>query len=378
MGRWKKNLLAALVLAALALGMACPAFGSGSNAEVNLMAVNERMLETTAENMPRTVGGVLYVPYTMLSNLYTNIDLGISALYSTTRRTVMVTNRGTKGVIFDLQANTGEDLDGSPVPVRAMVRNNTVFVPIDWLCEYFGTISCSRTSTRYGTLVRVTSSAAVLSDRAFVDAADNLLASYLKRYLESVSESGNDPTPSGGVQPSAPPSGAELYLAFRCGDEGEECARLVEGRELRSLFLFAPEELRERDGLVRRLVGAGHTVGLLLTGETAEDCLVRGSEGAELLAAIARYPVLVASAPNLDETGRQALAQAGYVLWDADVRGEDYSSGPALVRGLSTRKVSRVELDCGSGGASFLRGALGAMEEEECQVYQPTAPALAS
>lgn len=375
MKRWKMALLAAALLAALALGMT--GLASGSGAEVNLMAVNERVImELTTENMPRTVGGVLYVPYTMLSSLSTGIDLGISSLYSATRRTVVVTNRGQKGVIFDLQTNTAQDLDGNPVPARAMVRNSTVFVPIDWLCEYFGTISCTRTPTRYGTLIRVTSASAILSDESFVDAADNLLASSLAHYLESAGNANVQPTPSGGVQVSEPPSGAELYLAFRCGDEGEECARLAEGRELRTLFLFTPEQLEQRDGLVRRLAGAGHTVGLLLTGESAEDCLTQGSAGAALLAAIARYPALVVSAPNLDGPGREELAGAGYALWDAGVFGKDYSSGSALVRGLSPRRMNYVELDCGSGGAAFLREVLAAMDEEECRAYQPTAPAL--
>ncbi|MBD5085357.1 MAG: hypothetical protein HDT33_09985 [Clostridiales bacterium] len=378
MKRWKKGLLAAVLLAALALGMASPAFGSGTDTEVNLMAVNETvLLELTTENMPRTVGGVLYVPYTMLSNLSTGIDLGISSLYSATRRMVVVTNRGRKGIVFDLQTNTAQDLDGNPVSARAMVRNNTVFVPIDWLCQYFGTISCSRTPTPYGTLIRVTSANVILSDQSFVDAADSLLASSLSHYLESVGNANVQLPPSGGAQTSEPPSGAELYMAFRCGDEGEECARLVEGRELRSLFLFTPEQLEEQDDLVRRLVGAGHTVGLLLTGENTEDCLTQGSEGAALLAAIARYPALVVSAPNLDEPGREELAEAGYALWDADVFEEDYPSGSALVRGLSPQWMNYVELDCGSGGAAFLREVLNAMDEEECQAYQPTAPALA-
>ena len=178
------------------------------------------------------------------------------------------------------------------------------------------------------------------------------------------------------MQTSEPPSGAELHLAFRCGAEGEECARLVEGRELRSLFLFTPEQMEEQDDLVRRLVGAGHTVGMLLTGENAEDCLTQGSEGAALLAAIARYPALVVSAPNLDEPGREELAEAGSALWDADVFEEDYPSGSALVRGLSPQQMNYVELECGSGGAAFLREVLSTMDEEECQAYQPTAPAL--
>ena len=178
---WKKITSKMLALGALALAAALVLSASASTGNVNLMAVNERvLLDLTADNMPRTVGGVLYVPYTMLSYQATGIDLGVNAMYSTTKRTLLVTD-GELGVVFDTRANTAQDLSGITVPAQAMVRNGTVFVPIDWLCEYFGTIRCTRTRTRYGTLIRLTSSSAILSDRAFLSAADNLLADSLNR-----------------------------------------------------------------------------------------------------------------------------------------------------------------------------------------------------
>ena len=70
---WKKGLLAAALCAALALGIAIPA--SGLSSVVYLMAVNERVLDVTTENMPTVMGGVLYVPYTMLSIRDTGINL---------------------------------------------------------------------------------------------------------------------------------------------------------------------------------------------------------------------------------------------------------------------------------------------------------------
>ena len=373
MRHWKKGLLAVAVVALL-LGLLGTA--SGTAVRVNLMAVNDRVLETTAENMPRTVGGVLYVPYTMLSYQATNIDLGVNAMYSITKRTVLVSD-GQRGVVFDTQANTAQDFSGETLPVRAMMRNTTVFVPIDWLCEYFGTISCSRTPTQYGTVIRVTSSAAILNDRDFVDSATNQLAGSLRHYLESGGAGEvDDPVPSNSVEPSAPTSGAELFLACRWGTEAAECALLLEGRGQRGLFLFTCEELDGQDGLVRRLVGAGHTVGLALTGEDGPGCLAQAEEGGKLLAAAARYNVLVVSADALDDQGREALVQAGYAVWTPTVSGEDYASGAALVRGLNARRVNYVELDCGRGGTTFLRGALSAMAEENCQIYQATAPAL--
>ena len=376
MRRWKKT--AALALCALVLAGALSLSASASPGNVNLMAVNERvLLDLTADNMPRTVGGVLYVPYTMLSYQATGIDLGVNAMYSTTKRTLLVTD-GQLGVVFDTRANNAQDLSGAEVSAQAMVRNGTVFVPIDWLCDYFGTISCTRTSTRHGTLIRLTSSSAILSDRSFVSAADNQLADSLSRYLESGGRGeGENPVPSGGAEASEPPSGGELYLALLWGDDGEECVRLAEGRGLRALFLFTPEQLREQDDLVRRLVGAGHTIGLSLEGEDVEACMDQAADGRGLLAAIARCPALVAGAPNLDREGRDALAQDGFAVWQPTLKGADYSTGAALARKLDPQQVNYVEIGCGSGGARFLRAALDAMEEENCQIYQATAPALA-
>ena len=90
---WKKITSKMLALGALALAAALVLSASASTGNVNLMAVNERvLLDLTADNMPRTVGGVLYVPYTMLSYQATGIDLGVNAMYSTTKRTLLVTD----------------------------------------------------------------------------------------------------------------------------------------------------------------------------------------------------------------------------------------------------------------------------------------------
>ena len=370
----KKGLLAAALCLMLGLGLAIPAFGASST--VYLMAVNDTVVDMTAENMPRTVGGVLYVPYTMLSNQANGFNLGVSALYSSTRHTLLISN-GQRGIIFDTQNNTAEDLDGNPVSARAMVRNSMVFMPIDYLCSYFGTISCSRIQTPYGILIRVTNSAAVLNDRVFVDAADNQLAENLRRYLAAGGETVvPEPSSSPQAEPSAAPIQAELYLAFRAGTSAAECAQLIEAFGQRALFLFSLEDLTQGDDLVRQLAGAGHTLGLALTGEDAESCLAQAARGRELMAAFARYHTIVVSAPGLSGEGRTALAEAGYVLWDADVRGEDFATGGAMVEALNPRQVNFVELGCGAGSAAFLRAALTAMSEQNCQIYQATAPAL--
>ncbi len=379
---WKKRLLAAALCALALLGFAVPASGAGGT--VYLMAVNEKVLDTTVENMPAIMGGVLYVPYTMLSIRDSGINLGVSALYSTTRRTLLVSN-GQIGVVFDTQGNTAQDLQGNPVAARAMVRNSMIFVPIDWLCSYFGTISCSRVRTPYGTLIRVTNGAVVLRDLDFVDAAGGQLEEKQRNYLASIAPPPDTPAPTSppgpanpgpSGEPSAPPLQAEVLLALRWGEQGAEMAAQLEGRGERALILFPWDSLKDNDDAVRRAAAAGHTVGLLLTGETVEDCLDQGLEGRRRLAEIARCPVLVASAPALDGEGRDALAREGWALWTPELSGENFRTAAALIGALDSRQPNRVELDCGPGGEAFLRGLLAALDREDCQVRQATAPAL--
>ena len=385
MKNWKKGLLAALC-AVLALGAAIPAFGTSGT--VYLMAVNDRVLDVTAENMPAVMGGVLYVPYTMLSTRDTGINLGVNAIYSSIKRTVLVSD-GQRGVQFDLQSNSAKDLQGHSIPgVRAMVRNSMTFVPIDFLCSYFSAISYSRVRSKYGVVVRVTNRSAVLRDLDFADAAEGLLADSLRGYYASIAPPETAaPTPPPTApsvptappvvsQPSAPPVEAEVLLALRWGRQAGELARLLEERDERALFLFTADELREQDDAVRRLAAAGHTIGLALTGEDAGTCAAQLEEGRRLLAEIARYYTLVISAGALNGEDREALRQEGCAVWSPDIRGKDYDSGRSLAESLVPRSANRVELECGTGSTAFLRSMLEAMDAQSCTLRQATAPLL--
>ncbi len=374
MVRMGKRLVGLVLCAVLLLGL--KVFSAGAANSIYLMAVNDTVVETTASNMPITVGGALHIPYTMLSSRSTGVNLGVSAQYSTSRRTVLVSN-DSMGVIFDTQANSAHDLNNHLLEVRAVVRNGMVYLPLVWVCNYFGSITYSLVRTPYGVLVRVTNGAAILSDVSFVDAASSQLEDNFRRYQQSISTGWQTEEPVNSVQPGGRRDRPLVYLAFRCGERIETVARMLEARGERVLFLFQPEELIEWDSLVRNLVAAGHTVGLTLSGQSWKDCLDQGAEGSRLLAAIARCAVLIVQADGLDQDGQKRLAEAGYVLWYSTHDGKDFSSGGTLARALRDGRDNYIEIVCDQRGVSLLTSALDAFSRQGCRLRQATAPILA-
>ena len=371
-----RRILAALLSAALLLGVAAASSASASN--VYFMAVNDNLVEMTPENMPMVVGGVLYVPYTMLSIRDTGINLGVSAQYSASRRTALVSD-GSRAVTFVLQSNTAYDPQGNYVDARAVMRNAMVFLPLAWVCGYFGGITYTTNRTPYGTLVRVTNEAVILSDAAFIDAADSMLRNNLASYQQAISAQQPSPEPSAEPGPSdstQPDSGPVVYLALLWGDAAQEVAQRLESLGRRGLFLLTPQQLAQEDDLVRRLVGAGHSIGLDLTGTTVSQCVQQAREGAQLLSDIARWPVYIVRAAGLDESQRDQLAQEGWSVWSATQRWEGGSTAYQLLSQLTSSQTNYVEAVCSSGNLSPLSSALGSLTGTGYQLLQTTAPAL--
>lgn len=363
---------AAVLCLALLLGAVARASSTGG---IYFMAVNETMIETTPANMPMVSGGTLYVPYTMLSIRETGVRLGVNAQYSTTRRTVLVSNNQ-QAVTFDVQANTAYDLDGNDVGARATVRNSMVFLPIAWVCEYFGSISYSTSRTPYGTLVRVTNSAAILNDAALVDAADSMLRDNLARYEQAI---GQQQQPS--VNPSASPSpqpedGPEVCLALLWEERAQDVARQLEALGHRGLFLFTPRQLQEQGEAVRRLAAAGHGIGLDLTGASVEQCVQQAREGSALLSDLAHCPVYIVRADSLSTEGREQLAQKGWAVWSATLRAQDVSGASQLLSQLSYGQRNYVECVCSGQQLSLLSAALPSLASDSYRLYQAVAPLL--
>lgn len=320
--RQKHRVLSFLVAVVLFLGLSAPVPASAAN--LYFIGLNDNVPPLTAGNMPFWSGGTLYVPYTVFdANLNgSHINLGLYTSYNRTGNTVTLFNLR-QMLIFDLNNGTcRDDMTGIVYTSRAVMRNGRPYVSLKMVCDFFD-LEYSYNPLPYisqGYLVRIKSADAVLDDAWFIDAAQDLINIRLKEYTRSLSSAATaDPSVSpdpGTATPEPPqePDGVNtaVYLAFRCrsADGLADVLNTLTGNSCSAVFFLTPQLLEEEGDLVRRILGTGHSVGILAdSGEDVREELRRGNRALEG-AAHARTTLAYAAAGQ-----QSALEEEGWVCW---------------------------------------------------------------
>lgn len=347
--------------------------------KVYFMGVNDTVLDLTADTMPRMVGDSLYVPYTMFDpNYTTGANLGLFSSYSRTAGTVIIYSRS-EVLVFDLN-NDNSTLRGIVHRDKAIIRNSMVFVPVDAVCRSFD-LTWSLLEVKYGHIVRVKSSEAVLGDAEFTDAAHFSVSARYNSYIQSkapVEEPNvsldDSPIPTQEVGEETPEAnGARLYLAFIM-ESGEGFTSLLEQLNhygVYGIFFCRPEELGFRDDDIRSLLAAGHRMGLLLDKDSLAGQLAQAEEGQLLLSHIARTETSLCLSHNLSDNDRDLLKDRLY-LWettlDATSAGRSISRQTETVNGTIRRNRRYfVTMDDSAQSAQALGHILSTLTEDGCE-----------
>ena len=317
--RRKRHILPLLLAAALFLGLARPL--PASAAALYFTSINDSVAPLTSSTMPCWSGGTLYVPYTVFnaSQNGVHVNLGLDTTYNRNTNTVTIFNLR-QMLTFDL--NSGicrDDMTGTTYSSRAIMRNGRPYVALNMVCSFFG-MEYSYNQLPYinqGYLVRIKGPDTVLSDADFIDAARRLLNDRLRDYTQSLSPA-ETATPSGGGTASNPNGPTEVdgsnvatYLAFRCESAESLSAILttLDGAGQYALFFLAPQVIEEEGDLVRRMLGTGHSVGILAP-DGEEETLERGRYALEELT---HTRTTLAYVP---ENARAGLEEKGWVCWE--------------------------------------------------------------
>ena len=191
--------------------------------------------------------------------------------------------------------------------------------------------------------------------------ARELINNRLRDYTQSLSPA--ETTPTIPVSPSEPPEvdggNVATYLAFRCesADGLSAILNTLDGTGQYALFFLAPQVIEEEGGLVRRILGTGHSVGILAW-EGEKEALSRGRLALEELA---HTRTTLAYVPD---GARAGLEEQGWVCWKetlylepGDSVGGTAFAGTVLNRLGTRRRTVYLTLE-GSGNTARVLSAL--------------------
>jgi len=340
----KKRAFSLLLALCLLLGVLLPVQRAQAVGTVYLLAVNDKICDLPGGLLPVTVNGTVYIPYTAFDKATTGVDLGVYYGLDMSKGTVLTLYALSGSLTFTVDGGQCVDGQGNEMKFRAVIRNRAVYIPASAVCDYFGLTYSFLPTTDRGTLIRISSSSASLSDSAFLNAMALAMTS---RYNAIVNKGQPQTTPtpaptpaqsSGPVStpaPTATPDPAEvtredveLFLALDASQAEEGILDLLPQSESSLLLLFTPDSLPAQAGLIRRAVSAGHAIGLTVDETDPEKALAELDRANDLLKHIARTRTPVAAAPA--ETA-DALRAQGWLVWEPTVTG---STATALLRDL--------------------------------------------
>ncbi len=381
----------AAVLCALALLLPAPSLAVNTDG-LYFVAVNDVVLDLTADSIPIWMGGQIYVPTTVLDPGFTGVNLGIYVSNNRTQGFVLLYNRGSS-LSFDIAAGTCVDQEQESHPYSALIRSGRTYVPLAFVAGYFG-LSYIIMDTNYVPMLRITNGAQSLSNSQFLVAAETPMQTRYDRYVQSVTPAtpvtpGNPgsttPSSQGSTTPAQPtpatapetndtgePGMVTVRLALRCDDAAslETMLNTLDGKRVYALFLLDPALPAARPDLMRHLVGAGHRAGFYVA--DGADFAALPAANQALFDAARTETFIVSSADSA--LCAQLQAQRWYV-WLPEVYASgtsanavQQSANAALKRAGATL---RLELT-GSGAAAALPSILTTLRQETFRVSPVT------
>lgn len=293
----KKRLVLLVLCVALLAALLLGTPGAADN-KLNFIAINDT-LPPELINTAVSYGGQTYVP----AWLFTSYSLGISYVYFASVTTAYLYS-GDQQLFFELASGKTYDGDDFAYSTPAIFQGGTVYLPLSFVCNFFGTFSYSNIGeNEYGRVLRITNGSQILSDQEFLRAAGNAM----KTYYQSYSRPGVTPSTVPSPKPPAPTASPHQNVHVRLALLGLPDARLLEMLQrtgTAACFFLTGAEAAANPDLVRRLACSGYELGIRCPSGSQEEY----DEAKGLLMEIARVcSILVelpAEAPDLPGTVR--------------------------------------------------------------------------
>ena len=244
-----KRRIIALILALL-LTVPLIVTAAADSSGLCFTATNDNLLELGS--MTAFVNGVAYVPAKVFSTY------GVYYNYFDAKSTALLYN-GSKQIFFELTTGNSYDSYGTTYSVSAVFKYGQVYVPVPWMCNYFGLGYNYINGTGYGDILRLKNGSEVLTDSQFLEAASSIMRSRYNEYYGNVNPV--SPSPSQ-TQPSE--TEADNVSASLCfiGLPSDKILNSFDNYSLKACFFVTADEAAASPDTIRRICGSGHSLGI--------------------------------------------------------------------------------------------------------------------
>ena len=288
------------------------------------VAVNETLLPFNEDTMPLLHGGVYFVPARVFR------DAGVWSVPSVQEERIYL-YRGGRHVNFYTAQGQGVTIDQDGV-----VRNwpsarrigNRFYLPLHHVSNFFG-LTYEIVEVGYDviphpepiSMLRITSRASINAPTFISMNRDNMRNSYNSFF--GITPPPTPRPPDGTELPPTQPSFSDvtIFLSFYDLSAGGAEA-ILDALDLgyRSSFFVSADDIIKNPGLIRRISGSGHKLGIWLTEGTYEEYL----HASALLFEAAKVKTVIVSAGDAAEQAARMADENGLIYWDAS---QDFGRG---------------------------------------------------
>jgi len=356
----KKKILASLTALAIVFGIAVTVFPISRAAVVPyFISVNDTLLPFNENNMPLFQNGTYLIPANVLPSA------GVFVVDAVSDERVML-SRGTRFVIFYVRQEVMIDQDGNLSWAPAHRTGNRFYVPLTPVASHFGlTYEIIRRddiipNTRVS-VIRINPNQFVNAE-SFIGLHSDAIRDSYNRHFNAANQTDIAP-PDDDIPPSF--ADVTVYLSFYNLSAGstEEILGILSNAGFLGTFFASADDIVENPGLVRRIAGSGHTVGIWIQDgiyyeeyQSASDLLF---EAAKLTT------VLVATNLTLEPEE----LPSNLVVWDS-MQSSGNITAASVINALPTTSGARhgVRFNCSENTAAILPGVLSHLRESDYTV----------
>ena len=307
----------------------------------HFVIINETLLPFNESTMPMVVGGDIFVPVNVLSGL------NVWASGSAELELVRVFRGNNRFVDFHTAPGEAMTVNQDGVTLRwphARRVGETFYVPIRQVSDFFGLtfrlieIPDTIISERQMFAVRIISNSTINDPTAVGMNRDGIRRSYDHRFAPPPPPQHQPPTsgqpdvttppvPPPPVEEDLPPdySDVTIYLSFydlSAGSVGSILELLDTQAQygVRACFFVSSEDIFNDPGMIRRISGTGHTLGIWLNEGTFEEYL----RVSAILFEAAKVRTVIVSASEVAESASAMAQEHNLIFWDGAQSIVDY------------------------------------------------------